>query len=166
ARSFSGDPQQLKSLIKAGIHHRGISVIDVISPCVTFNNQDESFYSYAWGKSHEVALHELSFVPSVKDIKVSYKEGESLEVPLYDGTNIILKKLSRDYEPTNRAAALKLLEEANLQDELLTGLIYINPAQKSLFDLYNLPDMPLNRIPADQLRPSPASLDEINRSMF
>ena len=81
ARTFSGDPQQLKALIKAGIHHRGISVIDVISPCVTFNNSDEAFHSYAWGKSHEVALHELSFVPPVNTIKVDYKKGETIGGP-------------------------------------------------------------------------------------
>ncbi len=113
ARTFSGDPKQLKALIKAGILHRGIAVIDVISPCVTFNNSDEAFHSYAWGKSHEVALHELSFVPPVKAIKVQYEKGETLEVPLYDGTHIILKKLAQDYEPTDRARALTMLEKAN-----------------------------------------------------
>jgi 2-oxoglutarate ferredoxin oxidoreductase subunit beta len=166
ARSFSGDPQQLKALIKAGIHHRGIAVIDVISPCVTFNNQDDSFHSYAWGKSHEVALHELSFVPPVRAIKVQYAKGESLEVPLYDGTHIILKKLGHDYEPTDRARALQMLEDANDKNELITGLIYINPKQKSLFDLYDLPETPLNRLPNEKLRPSPESLDEINQLMF
>ena len=122
ARTFSGDPQQLKALIKAGLHHKGIAVIDVISPCVTFNNQDESFHSYAWGKSHEVALHELSFVPPVRAIKVQYAQGETLEVPLYDGTHIILKKFAQDYEPTDRARALQMLEDANRKNELITGL--------------------------------------------
>jgi 2-oxoglutarate ferredoxin oxidoreductase subunit beta len=166
ARTFSGDPQQLKALIKAGIHHRGIAVIDVISPCVTFNNSDESFHSYAWGKSHEVALHELSFVPPVKAIKVDYEQGETLEVPLYDGTQIILKKLAQDYEPTDRARALGMLEKANDRNELITGLIYINPKQKALFDLYNLPETALNRLPAEKLRPSQESLDEINQMMY
>ena len=166
ARTFSGDPQQLKALIKAGIHHRGIAVIDVISPCVTFNNSDEAFHSYAWGKSHEVALHELSFVPPVKAIKVQYEKGETLEVPLYDGTHIILKKLAQDYEPTDRARALVMLEKANDNNELITGLIYINPKQKALFDLYNLPETALNRLPADKLRPTLESLDEINQMMY
>jgi 2-oxoglutarate ferredoxin oxidoreductase subunit beta len=166
ARTFSGDPQQLKALIKAGIHHRGIAVIDVISPCVTFNNSDEAFHSYAWGKSHEVALHELSFVPPVKAIKVQYEKGETLEVPLYDGTHIILKKLAQDYEPTHRARALAMLEKANDNNELITGLIYINPKQKALFDLYNLPETALNRLPADKLRPTLESLDEINQMMY
>jgi len=166
ARTFSGDPQQLKALIKAGLHHRGIAVIDVISPCVTFNNQDDSYHSYAWGKSHEVALHELSFVPPVKAIKVKYEKGETLEVPLFDGTHIILKKLAHDYEPTDRVRALQMLEDANRKNELVTGLIYINPKQISLFDLYDLPDMPLNRLPIEKLRPSPESLEEINQQMF
>jgi 2-oxoglutarate ferredoxin oxidoreductase subunit beta len=89
-----------------------------------------------------------------------------LEVPLYDGTNIILKKLSQDYKPTNRAKALEMLEEANDRNELITGLIYINPKQQSLFDLYNLPETPLNRLTPDQLRPSPESLEEINQLMY
>ncbi len=166
ARTFSGDPQQLKALILAGLHHKGIAVIDVISPCVTFNNSDDSFHSYAWGKSHEVALHELSFVPPAEDIKVEYDQGESLEVPLHDGTHIILKKLGQDYEPTNRARALKMLEEANDRNELITGLIYINPKQKSLFDLYNLPETALNRLPAEKLRPTPESLQKINELLY
>jgi 2-oxoglutarate ferredoxin oxidoreductase subunit beta len=166
ARTFSGDPKQLKALIKAGILHRGIAVIDVISPCVTFNNSDEAFHSYAWGKSHEVALHELSFVPPVKAIKVQYEKGETLEVPLYDGTHIILKKLAQDYEPTDRARALTMLEKANDNNELITGLIYINPKQKALFDLYNLPETALNRLPVDKLRPTQESLDEINQMMY
>jgi len=166
ARTFSGDPKQLKALIKAGIHHRGIAVIDVISPCVTFNNSDEAFHSYAWGKSHEVALHELSFVPPVKAIKVQYEKGETLEVPLHDGTHIILKKLAQDYEPTDRARALGMLEKANDRNELITGLIYINPKQKALFDLHNLPETALNRLPAEKLRPTVESLDEINQMMY
>jgi 2-oxoglutarate ferredoxin oxidoreductase subunit beta len=133
---------------------------------VTFNNQDNSYHSYAWGKSHEVALHELSFVPPVKDIKVHYQMGESLEVPLYDGTHIILKKLGQDYEPTDRARALLMLEEDNYRNELVTGLIYINPRQKSLFDLYDLPETPLNRLPAEKLRPSRESLEKINQMMY
>lgn len=166
ARSFSGDPQQLKSLIMAGLHHKGIAVIDVISPCVTFNNQDNAFHSYTWGKSHEVALHELSFVPPVRAIKVQYAQGESLEVPLYDGTHIILRKLSQEYEPTDRARAMDMLEQANEKNELVTGLIYINPKQESLFDFYNLPETPLNRLKPEQLRPSPESLEEINQLMY
>jgi len=93
-------------------------------------------------------------------------EGETLNVPLYDGTHIILKKLAQDYEPTNRAGALKMLEEANDRNELITGLIYINPKQSALFDLYNLPEIALNRLPSEKLRPSVESLAEINELMY
>ena len=166
ARSFSGDPKQLKDIFKAALHHEGIAVIDVISPCVTFNNKDDTLHSYAWGKSHEVALHELSFVPPVRSIRVQYDKGETIEVPLYDGTHILLKKLGHDYDPTDRAKALQMLEQANRNQELITGLLYINPKQESLFDLYDLPETPLNRLPNEKLRPSPDSIDEINAMMF
>lgn len=166
ARGFSGDPKQLKALFKAALHHHGTAVIDVISPCVTFNNKDEAHHSYAWGREHEVALHELSFVPPVKNIEVKYEEGESAKVRLHDGSQIVLKKLAHDYEPTDRGAALQLLDEANRNDELVTGLIYINPEQKSIFDIFYLPHSPLNRVPDEALRPSRESLDELNAMMF
>ncbi|MEA3351285.1 MAG: thiamine pyrophosphate-dependent enzyme [Chloroflexota bacterium] len=166
ARSFSGDPKQLKALFKAALNHHGTAVIDVISPCVTFNNSDDSHHSYAWGKSHEVALHELSFVPPAKSIEVKYKKGETAKITLHDGTQIILNKLAHDYKPTDRAAALQLLEKANRKQELVTGLIYINPEQKTIFDIDFLPKSPLNRMPVEKLRPSPESLDEINATMF
>jgi len=166
ARGFSGDPKQLKGLFKAALHHRGTAVIDVISPCVTFNNQDDTLQSYAWGKTHEVALHELSFVPAAEDITVDYTEGQTVKVDLHDGTHVVLKKLEHDYEPNDRGAALQLLEEANRKQELVTGLIYIDPDQKTIFDIDFLPSAKLNRVPTDQLRPSRASLDKINALMY
>jgi 2-oxoglutarate ferredoxin oxidoreductase subunit beta len=166
ARSFAGDPKQVKELIKAAITHRGIAVLDIISPCVTFNNQDESHHSYAWGKLHEAALHELSFVPPAEEIMVEYEEGESIDVTMHDGSHVFLRKLGLDYDPTDRSGILCMLEEANRKHELITGLIYINTEQKSLFDIYNLPEKPLNRLGADQLRPSRESIDEINAMMF
>lgn len=166
ARSFAGDPKQVKELIKAAISHRGIAVLDIISPCVTFNNTDESMHSYAWGKDHEVALHELSFVPPREDITVEYREGEAIDVTMHDGSTIILKKLERDYDPTDRKRALEILEEANAKQWLITGLIYIDTKQPSLFDIYNLTDTPLNRLKEHQLRPSRESLNRVNAMMF
>ena len=166
ARGFSGDPKQLKTIFKAALHHHGTAVVDVISPCVTFNNQDDSHHSYAWGKMHEVALHELSFVPPAKDIRVDYEEGQKTEVELHDGSQIILKKLEKNYVPNDRGAALQLLEDANKNNELVTGLIYINPDQKSIFDIEYMPPAPLNRVPDDELRPSRESLDKVNAMMF
>ncbi len=166
ARSFAGDPKQVKELIKAAIHHEGIAVLDIISPCVTFNNKDDAVHSYAWGKEHEVALHELSYVPPAEEITIEYQEGETKEVTMHDGSVIVLKKLDRDYDPTNRMQALRVLEEANECNCLITGLIYINPDQPSLLDLYNLTDTPLNRLPESRLRPAPESINQVNDLMF
>jgi len=166
ARSFAGDPRQVKELIKAALNHQGIAVLDIISPCVTFNNQDEAMHSYAWGKEHEVALHELSYVPPAEDILVDYEEGEVKEVILHNKSAIILKKLERDYDPTNRAEAMRILEEANAKQWLITGLIYINTNQPALFDLYNLPDVALNRLPESRIRPAPETIQQVNDLMF
>jgi 2-oxoglutarate/2-oxoacid ferredoxin oxidoreductase subunit beta len=163
ARSFAGDPKQVKELIKAAFSHRGIAVLDIISPCVTFNNSDTATHSYAWGKDHEIALHDLAFVPPAEDIMVSYAEGEAKEVTMHDGSMVILKKLERDYDPTNRTEAMRVIEEANANQWLITGLIYITKDQPSLVDLYDLPDTPLNRLPENRLRPSRQSLEELNK---
>ncbi len=166
ARSFAGDPKQVKELLKAALAHKGIAVLDIISPCVTFNNQDTAMHSYAWGKEHEVALHDLAYVPPAEEIMVEYEEGQVKEVELHDGSSVILKKLSQDYDPTNRAEAFRVLEEANAKQWLLTGLLYIDPDQPTLIDLSYLPDEPLNRLGEDRLRPTPESIEKINELMF
>jgi 2-oxoglutarate ferredoxin oxidoreductase subunit beta len=166
ARSFAGDPKQVKELIKAALSHNGIAVLDIISPCVTFNNKDESAHSYSWGKEHEVALHELAYVPPAEEIMVEYGEGETTEVTMHDGSKVILKKLEQDYNPTNRAEAMRILEEANAKHWLLTGLIYINTDQPSLLDIYNLTATPLNRLKEPNLRPAPGTIEKVNNLMF
>lgn len=166
ARSFAGDPKQVRELLKAALHHDGISVLDIISPCVTFNNRDEAVHSYAWGREHEVALHELSYVPPAEDILVDYEEGETKEVTMHDGSTVVLKKLERDYDPTDRSDALRVLEEANQCNCLITGLIYIDPEQPSLADIYNLTDRPLNRLGEKELRPGRETIQKINDLMF
>jgi len=165
-RSFAGDPKQVKELIKAALSHNGIAVLDIISPCVTFNNQDSAMHSYSWGREHEVALHELSFVPPAEEIMVDYRTGEIIEVTMHDGSSVILKKLEHDYDPTDRSEAMRLLEEANRKNWLLTGLIYIDTNQKSLLDLYNLPETPLNRLTESRLRPVPETIKKVNDLMF
>jgi len=166
ARSFAGDPKQVKELIKAALSHRGIAVLDIISPCVTFNNKDNAVHSYAWGREHEVALHELSYVPRYEEIMVEYDEGEMEEVTMHDGSKVILKKLEHDYDPCNRAEAMRMLEEANEKQWLLTGLIYIDPDQPSLIDIYNLSETPLNRLTEKRLRPPRESIQQVNDLMF
>ncbi len=167
ARSFAGDPRQAKELIKAGLSHNGIAVIDIISPCVTFNNQEGSLHSYTWGKDHEAPLHEISFIPPRDEIMVEdFEEGSIREVTMHDGSLVILKKLDTDYDPTDRWQALRILEEAQRNNWLITGLLYINPDIPSLVDMQNLPETPLNRMEPHQLRPGPEKMAEVNDMMF
>src|SRR5512137_1181474 len=129
ARSFAGDSKQVKELIKAAFSHHGIAVLDIISPCVTFNNEDNTFHSYAWGKDHEEPLHDISFIPALDEIELTgeFEGGSVREVTMHDGSTIILKKLEKDYDPTNRANAFQILEEAQKNNLLVTGLIFIDP---------------------------------------
>jgi 2-oxoglutarate ferredoxin oxidoreductase subunit beta len=167
ARSFAGDPKQVKELIKAAFSHRGIAVLDIISPCVTFHNLDDSFHSYTWGKANEMALHEISYVPARDEITVEdYEPGTTRDVRLHDGSTVILKKIEADYDPTNIFEALRKLEEADRNNWMLTGLLYIDPSAPTLFDAYSLPDEPLNRLPVERLRPPRESMDALNALMF
>lgn len=167
ARSFAGDPKQVKELLKAAFSHNGIAVLDIISPCVTFHNQDDSVHSYAWGKDHETPLHEVSYIPARDEITIEeYDEGTAKEVELHDGSTIVLKKLDRDYDPTSRAQAFRILEDAQANNWLITGLIYVNTTEPAMFDVYNLVDKPLNRLVEAELRPSPDTIDKVNELMF
>jgi 2-oxoglutarate ferredoxin oxidoreductase subunit beta len=167
ARSFAGDPKQVKELIKAALSHRGIAVIDIISPCVTFNNQDQTLHSYTFGKDHEAPLHALSFIPARDEIMVEdFEEGNTREVTLHDGSVVILKKLEKDYDPTDRWQAMHMLEEAQRNNWLVTGLIYVDVSQPTLFEVHNLVDTPLNRLGEDRLRPPRETIEKINAMMF
>jgi 2-oxoglutarate ferredoxin oxidoreductase subunit beta len=167
ARSFAGDPKQVKELIKAAIAHTGIAVIDIISPCVTFGNHEESMHSYTFGKEHEEPLHEISFVPARDEITVEdFEEGTTRDVTLHDGSQVVLKKLEKDYDPTSRWDALRMLEQAQENNWLVTGLIYVNPNQPTMYDMYNMPDMPLNRMTEKQIRPPKDTMQQVNDMMF
>ncbi len=169
ARSFAGDPRQVKELLKAAMRHHGLAVLDIISPCVTFNNQDESVHSYAWGKEHEVRLHDIAFlpVPARDEITVEdFEEGTVRDVELHDGSMIKLKKLETDYDPTDRWNALRVMEDADRNNYMVTGLIYVDVNAPTMFDLYDLPEQALNRMTEAQLRPPRESIDRINAMMF
>jgi 2-oxoglutarate ferredoxin oxidoreductase subunit beta len=161
ARSFAGDPKQVKELIKAALSFEGTAVLDIISPCVTFNNRDESTKSYAWGKEHETPIHDVTFIPRYDEIEVEYKPGQSTEVEMHDGSTLRLKKLERDYDPTNREAAMLILEETRAHQILATGLIYINKDQPPLQVVEDLVDTPLTKLDEKDLRPSHESLLEV-----
>lgn len=166
ARSFAGDPKQVKELIKAAFSHNGIAVLDIISPCVTFHNQEDSLHSYTFGKDHEAPLHEISFVPARDEIEIEdYEEGTRREVEMHDGSTIVLKKLEKDYDPRDRWQAFRVLEEGQRENCLVTGLLYIDPEVPSLYQTYDLADAPLNRMVERQIRPSRKSLDDLNALM-
>jgi 2-oxoglutarate/2-oxoacid ferredoxin oxidoreductase subunit beta len=161
ARSFSGDKKQLQAILKAAIVHKGLSVIDVISPCVTFNDHQGSTKSYSYMKEHEQVLHGLDFIPSFEDISVDIPEGSVQDVRLHDGSHLRIRKLGRDYDPTDRMAAANLLEEAERKGEVLTGVLYVNTAKPTFLEMLNVTDQPLALLPESQTRPSRAVLAEL-----
>ncbi len=169
ARSFAGDSKQVKELIKAALSHDGLAILDIISPCVTFNNHYESRHSYTWGKEHEEPLHDFTYVPIEEEIilQEEFPQGSTMQVELHDGSSMVLKKLEREYDPTDRWQAMQVVEEANREEVLLTGLIYVDTGRPSLPDLFNLPrDRALNRMQEKDLRPPEATIHEVNQMMF
>ncbi len=121
ARSFAGDPKQVLALLEGALSHKGTAVLDIISPCVTFNNHPGSTKSYTWGKEHEEMLHEVDFVPYFEQIQVDYEKGTAIEVELHDGSRIVLKKLDRSYDPTDARRALDLLRGAMENQQKIQG---------------------------------------------
>jgi 2-oxoglutarate ferredoxin oxidoreductase subunit beta len=166
ARSFAGDPKQVQQLLKAAISYQGTAVIDIISPCVTFNNSDLSTKGYNWGKEHEEALHEVRYVMPAEEITVDYAEGTIKDVTMHDGSTIRLKKLGKDYDPTHKLSALMMLEEARATQQLVTGLIFIDEQRPSLVERERLTDTPLVHLPPEKLRPPREALDKINASFM
>ena len=153
ARSFSGDKKQLLTLLKAAIAHNGTVLLDVISPCVTFNDHEGSTRSYKFMKDHEEPLQDINFVAAFEEIDVEYEPGSGVEIEMHDGSKMHLVKLEEDFNPTNRIEALQRLAEAREHDEVLTGLFYLNPDQPSFTDLLNLVDRPLATLPQEMTRP-------------
>jgi 2-oxoglutarate ferredoxin oxidoreductase subunit beta len=158
ARSFAGDAKQVRELLKAAMSYKGLAVIDIISPCVTFNNHEDSTKSYAYGKEHEERLHDITFIARREEISVDYEPGTVKEVQLYDGPVIQLRKLDEDYDPTDRWGALRTLEEARANREFITGLIYIDERRPTLPELQQLAATPLVNQPAETLRPGREAL--------
>src|SRR5665213_97370 len=161
ARSFSGDKKQLQAILKAAIAHKGLAVIDIVSPCTTFNDHEGSTKSYAYVKDHEEAIHELDFVPHFEDIAVEIEEGSVQDVTLHDGSHLRIKKLSRDYDPSNKMAAMQAIEEANNTGSVLTGLYYVQTGKPTFTDTLNLVDAPLNTLPMSQTRPPKEALAQV-----
>jgi 2-oxoglutarate ferredoxin oxidoreductase subunit beta len=161
ARSFSGDMKQLVALLKGAIAHRGTALLDVISPCVTFNNHEDSTKSYKWAKDHEMPIQEIGFVPYFEEITVDYDPGTTQDVELHDGSHIVLKKLRADYDPTDKKAAFDLLHDAREKNQFLTGLIYVEPRKKDFLELLDLPEEPLATLPLERVRPGRDALAQM-----
>ena len=161
ARSFSGDKKQLSALLRAALAHRGTVVLDVISPCVTFNDHEGSTKSYAYMRDHEEPLHEIDFVPYFEDIEVEIEPGATREVTLHDGSRLTLRKLDEDYDPTDRMAALHALEDSARTGEVVTGLLYVDTERPDFLQLLNLHDTPLALLPQSKLRPPESAMQEI-----
>jgi 2-oxoglutarate ferredoxin oxidoreductase subunit beta len=165
ARSFSGDKRQLLSILKASLSHRGTALIDVISPCVTFNDHEGSTKSYAYAKDHDEPLGEVSFVPFFDDISVDYDPGTTKEVKMHDGSKLYLKKVAEDYDPTDRLNALRMIHETARRGEFATGILYIEPAKEDFLTLLNVVDEPLATLPLERVRPGREALEEIMESL-
>ncbi len=161
ARSFSGDKKQLLTLLKAAISHRGTAMLDVLSPCVTFNDHEGSTKSYSYVKDHDDPVSEVSFVPYFEDISIEYEPGTTREVSLHDGSRLYLKKLAEDYDPTDKLQAVRVLQETMSRGEYATGLLYVEPQKKDFCSLLNLVDEPLAQLPLERVRPSREALEEM-----
>ena len=165
ARSFSGDKKQLMAILKAALSHRGAAMIDVLSPCVTFNDHEGSTKSYAYAKAHDDPLEDISFVPFFEDIDVDYEPGTTQAVPLHDGSTLYLTKLDEAYDPLDRLQALRVLNETRRRGEFATGIIYVEPDRDDFLTMLNLVDEPLAQLPQERTRPPRAALDEIMESL-
>ncbi|MGE3507541.1 MAG: 2-oxoacid:ferredoxin oxidoreductase subunit beta [Vicinamibacterales bacterium] len=166
ARSFSGDKKQLSALLRAALAHRGTVLLDVLSPCVTFNDHEGSTKSYAYVKEHDDVIEEVTFVPFFEDISVEYEPGTTQEVTLHDGSRIYLKKLEDDYDATDKLGAIRRLHESARRGEFATGLIYVEPDRDDFITQLNLVDEPLASLPLDRVRPPREALAEIMESLL
>ena len=161
ARSFSGDKRQLLALLEGAIAHRGTSMLDVISPCVTFNDHEGSTKSYSYVKDHDEPLADVTFIPFFQDISVDYEPGTATEIEMHDGSRIVLKKLATNYDPTSKGEALRILTEAHDKNEIVTGLFYVDTKRENFLDMLNIVDEPLATLPESRVRPPKQVLDEV-----
>jgi 2-oxoglutarate/2-oxoacid ferredoxin oxidoreductase subunit beta len=165
ARSFSGDKAQLVPLIKGAIAHRGAAFLDVISPCVAFNNHPGSTKSYDYVREHNDAVNFMDVIPPREEIAVDYAAGALVDVPQHDGTVLRLRKLDEGYDPRDRIAAMNYIQQHQAKGEVVTGLLYVDSEAGDLHGHLNTVETPFNRLEANELCPGPAVLDKINASL-
>lgn len=161
ARSFSGDKEQLVPLIQGALMHDGFALVDVISPCVTFNDHEGSTKSYAHTRRFYHHVVDADFIPPAAEIKTAYDEGAAMPVEMHDGSKIVLRKLNKDYDPTSRAVSFKFLRDHFNAGEITTGLLYIDESRKEMHDLMGNVDTPLAELPLNTLHPGKKELKKI-----
>ena len=152
-------------MIKAAIQHRGAALIDCISPCVAFNNHEGSTKSFDYVREHNDAVNSLDVIPASREITADYAEGTVEEIVQHNGTRLRLRKLSADYDPHNRVAAMKYLQERYEAGEIVTGVLYVEAAPTDLHDYLNIVDKPLNELTDAELCPGAEALKVLNESL-
>ncbi|MBM3269705.1 MAG: 2-oxoacid:ferredoxin oxidoreductase subunit beta [Candidatus Sericytochromatia bacterium] len=168
ARGFSGDPRQLSTLLQGAIAHEGCAILDVISPCVTFNNHEGSTKSYKYAKDHEIPLHELDFIPSFEPIELvgDFDPGAIRDVKLHDGSVIRLRKTDRDYDPGSKSQAMLTLLQAEENQEFLTGLIFHDQTRRNLIEQLDMVDDPLATLPLGRTRPPREAFEQVMHALM
>lgn len=161
ARGFSGDKEQLVPLIKGAIMHKGFALLDIISPCVTFNDHEGSTKSYSHTRRFYHQVIDADFVPPAEEIKAAYDAGEAMPIELHDGSRIVLRKTDDNYDPTSRASAFSFLRDSVNAGEIITGLLYIDKESEDMHDLSGSVDEPLAKIPYERLNPGPDTLASV-----
>jgi 2-oxoglutarate ferredoxin oxidoreductase subunit beta len=161
ARSFSGDKEQLVPLLKAALMHSGFALVDIVSPCVTFNDHEGSTKSYAHTRQFYHHVADIDYIPPTEDIKASYDVGEAMPIKLHDGSTIILRKIDKEYDLTSRAVAFKYLRERFNAGEITTGLLYLNESRAEMHELLGNVDTPLSQLPLDGLNPGGEELKKL-----
>jgi 2-oxoglutarate ferredoxin oxidoreductase subunit beta len=164
-RGFSGDKQQLVPLIKGAIEHKGAAIIDVVSPCIAFNNHAGSTKSYEYVRLHNEAVNRMDFIEGREEITVDYQPGEVVSVQQHDGSYLRLHKLDNDYDPTDRIKVMNYLQQHAAKGEVVTGLLYVDPEARDLHEHLNTVEQPLNQLDVRELCPGSAALDRINASL-
>ena len=165
ARSFSGDKKQLVPLIKGAIAHQGAAFIDIVSPCVAFNNHEGSTKSYDYVREHNESVNRLDFWPTRDAIEVDYRDGTVIDVPQPDGSILRLRKIHPEYDPLDRVKALNYIAEHQAKGELVTGLLYFHPDADDLHAHLNTVDTPFNQLGAKELCPGAGLLEKLNASL-
>jgi 2-oxoglutarate ferredoxin oxidoreductase subunit beta len=163
ARSFSGDKAQLVPILKAGLVHKGFAFVDVISPCVTFNDHEGSTKSYAYTREHQVEVVQADFVPPREEITTEYDQGTVQNVMLHDGSWVRLRKVAADYDATDRDQAYAYIRDRQQAGEVATGLLYISGDSKDLLDQNAVVDAALTSLPFEQLCPGSAELEKLQQ---